>query len=69
MNPHIIQKLIGISTQKGIHEIANFQQYFSYIVAVTFIDGGNQNSQRKTNDSPLFTDNLYHIILYRVHFT
>jgi hypothetical protein len=24
-----------------------FQQYFSYIVAVSFIDGGNQSFQRK----------------------
>jgi hypothetical protein len=36
-----------------------FQQYFSYIVAVSFIGGGNQISMEKT-------DNLYHIMLYQV---
>jgi hypothetical protein len=25
----------------------HFQQYFSYIMAVGFIDGGNRNTQRK----------------------
>jgi hypothetical protein len=25
----------------------HFQQYFSYIVAVSFIDGGNRTSRRK----------------------
>jgi hypothetical protein len=34
-----------------------FQQYFSYIVAVSFIGGGNRSTQ---------TDKLYHIMLYRV---
>ena len=27
--------------------VFHFQQYFSYIVAVRFIDGGNQSTQRK----------------------
>ena len=36
---------------------ATFQQYFSYIVTVSFID-------RETGEN---TDNLYHVMLYRVH--
>jgi len=42
----------------------NNQQYFSYIVAVSFIGGGNQSTRRK----PLTCHkSLYHIMLYRVH--
>jgi hypothetical protein len=40
------------------------QQYFSYIVAVGCIGGGNQSARRQ----PLtVTDKLYHIKLHRVH--
>ena len=35
----------------------HFQQYFSYIVAVSFIGRGNQRK-------PQVTDKLYHIMLY-----
>ena len=35
----------------------HFQQYFSYIVAVSFICGGNRRNPEKT-------DKLYHIMLY-----
>jgi hypothetical protein len=46
----------------GMHAMvfnANFQQYFSYIVAVSFIGGGNQSIQRKTTDLLQVTDKLY----------
>ena len=42
----------------------HFQQYFSYIVVVSFIGVGNPE---KTTDIPQVTDKLYYIMLYRVH--
>jgi len=37
---------------------SHFQQYFSYIVANSFIGGGKQSTRRKTTDLPQVTDNL-----------
>ena len=38
-----------------------FQQYFSYIVVVSFVGGGNHR------DLPQVADKFYHIMLYRVN--
>ena len=34
--------------ERWTNEKCNFQQYFSYIVAVSFICGGNRSTRRKT---------------------
>jgi hypothetical protein len=43
-----------------------FQQYFSYIVAISFIGGGNRSIRAKTIDLLQVTDKLYNIMLYIV---
>ena len=45
----------------------HFQQYFSYIVAVSFIGGGNRRTWRKPLTCCKSLTNFYHIMLYRVH--
>ena len=42
----------------------HFQQYFSYIVAVSFIGGVKPEDTEKTTDLSQVTDKLYHIVLY-----
>jgi hypothetical protein len=39
-----------------------FYQYFSYIMAVSFIGGGHRSTRRKTTNLTQVTDNLYHIM-------
>ena len=41
-----------------------FQQYFSYIMVVRFIGGGNQSTPKKNTDLSQVTDKLYHKKLY-----
>jgi hypothetical protein len=37
---------------------SDFQQYFSYIVAVSFIGGGNRRNPEKSTDLPQVTGKL-----------
>jgi len=48
--------------------VFNFQQYFSYIVAVSFIGGGNRSTWRKPPTCHKSLKN-YHIMMYCVHLT
>jgi hypothetical protein len=45
---------------------ATLQQYFSYIVAVSFIGGGNRSTRRKPPTCCKSLTN-FNIILYRAH--
>ena len=47
----------------------NFQQYFSYLVVLTFIGGGNRSTRRKPPTFRKWLIKPYHILLYRVHLT
>jgi hypothetical protein len=41
-----------------------FQQYFSYIVAVNYIGGGNRSAWKKNTGLPQVTDKLYHKVVH-----
>ena len=61
----VVQRRRGqIKIRVGYGVERHFQQYFSYIVMVRFIDGGKPE---KTTGLPHVPDKLYHIMLYRVH--
>ena len=49
---------------QGYGVYCHFQQYFSYIVAVSFIDGGNW---RKPPTCRKLLTNFYYIMFHRVH--
>ena len=46
-----------------------FKKYISYIVAVSFIGGGNQGIQKKPPTCLKSLTSFYHIMLYRLHHT
>jgi hypothetical protein len=46
----------------------HFQQYFIYIVQVSFIGGGNRSTQDTTTNLPQVTDKLDHIMLHQAGF-
>ena len=50
----------------GYGVLCHFQQYFSYIVAVSFIGGGKAEYLEKTTDLPHVTDKLYRCIDYNL---
>jgi hypothetical protein len=45
--PHFHFSVCHIHVQSGLRCFKNFQQYFSYIVVVSFIGGGNRSNQGK----------------------
>jgi hypothetical protein len=46
----------------------HFQQYFCYIVAVSFIGEEKRSTRGKSPVQSEVTDKLYHIMLFRVEF-
>ena len=52
---------------KGCGVQCHFQQYFSYIVAASFIGRGNRSTRRKPWICSKSLNKLYHIMLHRVH--
>jgi hypothetical protein len=57
-----------LNDAKREHTKAGTKQYFSYIVAFSFIGGGNRRTWMKPTTCRNVTEKLYHIMLYRVHF-
>jgi len=58
-NPDLVE---GLELGCGVYR--HFQQYVSYIVAVSFIGGGNRRIRRKPQ---ICHKSLYYLMLYRVH--
>jgi hypothetical protein len=51
----------------GYGAYRHFQQYFSYIVTISFIGGGNQSTRRKQLTCCKSLTNIYHIMLDWLH--
>jgi len=62
---YIINKGLG----GGYGVLHHFQQYFSYIVTVSFIGGGNRTTRRKppTCRKPLTNFIIYIVVLKKFH--
>ena len=58
----------GSEYRLGCGVKCHFQQYFIYIVQVSFIGGGNRSTQDTTTNLPQVTDKLHHIMLHRAGF-
>jgi hypothetical protein len=58
-------KLIGLVWLYGI--VCHFQQYFSYIMVVSFIGEGNRSTWKENPNLSQTTDKFYHTMLYCVH--
>jgi hypothetical protein len=59
------EKTVKENTYKGVR-VRILQQYFSYIVVVSFIGGGNHNTQRKPPTCRMSLTNYQKIINYFV---
>jgi hypothetical protein len=58
---------ISLICLRGYGVKRHFQQYFSYILAVSFIGGWNPSTRKKTIDLSQVTDELYHLICLKIH--
>ena len=56
--------IIRVETLLGLWLVLWCLTYFSYMVAVGFIGGGNLKYPEKTTDLPQVTDNLYWVLWF-----
>jgi hypothetical protein len=60
-------QLVPITDDVVSSNPVHFQQYFSYIVSISFFWWRKPEYSENTIDLLQITDKLYHILLYRVH--